>query len=188
MYFLRQPSILKNLVLMVLLMSTSTFNLFMIVFTAKNFPGDFQQNQIYLFLGDIPVIILVGYLLSRFRAQNVFIALFVLEALAGFSILALLEANDSGMALPVLLACARGCANGVFISIWTSLTRMFPILFSVTAVGISNIASYALSISIPFIAQISFPIPIMVFTIGSAACALLSSMLEVDHEDSELAD
>ena len=57
---------------------------------------------------------------------------------------------------------------------------MFPTLFNVTAIGISNIISAAIVMISPFVAQIAFPIPMIIFTILNAWAGLCSVLL---HED-----
>ena len=42
MYFLRQPVLLRNLLLMIVIWVATTFNYFMIAIQVKNFPGDFN--------------------------------------------------------------------------------------------------------------------------------------------------
>ena len=66
MYFLRQPNILRNLIIMIIVNSIGTFNFFLITFTIKNFPGDFTENQLYLNASNIAGVLILYFLGSKF--------------------------------------------------------------------------------------------------------------------------
>ena len=62
---------------------------------------------------------------------------------------------------------------------------MFPTLFNVTAIGISNIISAAILTISPFVAQIAFPIPMIIFTILNVWAGLCSVLLHEDPEEKD---
>ena len=69
MYFLRQPVLLRNLLLMIGIWVATSFNYFMIAIQVKNLPGDFNLNTIVMFGSDVPFSLLGGLLLRRYSAK-----------------------------------------------------------------------------------------------------------------------
>ena len=182
MFYLKQKTIRINLVLMTIIWVTVTFNYYMINFQVKYFPGDFGVNTIVMFGSDIPFCIMTGFMISFFRAKVVFLMFYVLQIIAGLSILFLVNPNEPGVIFPALVSCARGGVLGVFVTVYITHPKMFPTLFSVTSMGISNIFSRSIVIMAPMVAEISFPTPMIIFTILNTF-ALVCAYFIIDEEE-----
>ena len=183
MYFLNQPVLLRNLLLMIIIWVVTTFNYFMIAIQVKNFPGDFNLNTIVMFGSDVPFSLLGGLLLRRFSAKKVFALSSILQSVAGIMIVGFTDVNNPSYTFLVLVACARGGVCSLFIALFTEHPRMFPTLFGVTSIGICNFASRSSVIFAPIIAEIAFPTPIIIFTI-LALSALVCSLFIIDDKES----
>ena len=165
MYFLRQRTILVNLIAMTVVWMTVAFNYFMINLQVKYFPGVFEINMIVMFSTDIPASLFAGYLITVLRAKVVFMTFFALQAVAGLCILLFTNAQDPGVAFPLLIAAARVGVAGAFTAVWAIHPKMFPTLFAVTSIGISNIVSRSIVTLAPMAAELAYPTPIIIFTI-----------------------
>ena len=82
------------------------------------------------------------------------------------------------------VGCCRFGLAGVLISVWINHAKMFPTLFVATSMGISNIIARVIVIAAPIVAEVTFPIPVIVFT-ALNVLAGASSLFLVDHESSK---
>ena len=181
MYFLRQRTILVNLILMTIVWITVAFNYYMINLQVKYFPGEFSINMMVMTASDIPACLLAGYLVTKFSPRRVFIIFFTLQSLAGISILTFISVSNPGWTFPTLVGCARLGAVGAFTSTWLTHPRMFPTLFAVTSLGIANFASRSFVIFAPMVAEIAYPIPVVIFT-SLTILAGISSLFIIENK------
>ena len=177
MYFLRQRTILVNLIAMAILWMTTAFNFFMINIQLKNFPGVFEINMIVMFSTDIPATLFAGYLITELRAKVVFMTFFAMQSVAGLCILLFTNAQDPGVAFPLLIAIARVGVSGARLAVWAIHPKLFPTLFAVTSMGITNIVSRILVILAPMAAELAYPTPIIMFTILNIVAFFSSSFI-----------
>ena len=78
MYYLRQRTILVNLILITLVWITAVFNYYMINLQVKYFPGDFSVNMMVMTACDVPACLGAGYFVARYRAKVIFVFGFAL--------------------------------------------------------------------------------------------------------------
>ena len=150
----------------------------------KYFPGKTAINVMILMGADIPASILSGILFGRYKAKTLFLIFYTIQSLAGISILML--AFFGGMygtwIFSVLIAIARFGDTCCYAGIWIAHPRMFPTLFAVTSMGIASFFSRSIVVFAPMVAEIAFPIPLIVFTTLTAASGFTSIFL-IEHED-----
>lgn len=84
---------------------------------------------------------------------------------------------NPGYFFPVLVALARVGVQGTFTSVWITHPKMFPTLFAVTSIGISNIFSRSVVILAPMVAEIGYPTPMVIFTVINLIAAVSSLFL-----------
>ena len=93
---------------------------------------------------------------------------------------------DPGWLMFVLVGCCRFGVAGAFVGVWVNHAKMFPTLFVATSMGISNIFARIVVIFAPMIAEVTYPIPVIIFTILNV-CAVASSLFLVDIEQKDSA-
>lgn len=123
-----------------------------------------------------------GLLLKRYSAKKVFAFSSILQCLAGMMIVCLTSVSDPSYTFLILVACARGGVCSLFIALFTEHPKMFPTLFGVTSIGICNFASRSSVILAPVIAEIKFPVPIIIFTILGFS-AFICSLFIIDDQE-----
>jgi len=74
----------------------------------------------------------------------------------------------------VLVGLARLGVASTFASLYMAHPQFFPTLFAVTSMGISNLVCRIAVIFAPYMAEVSFPTPIIVFTVLQIAAAVAS--------------
>ena len=104
--------------------------------------------------------------------------------MAGLAILCV-NVNNSGWIFPVLVGLARLGVVGTFCSLWISHPRMFPTFFAATSMGIANFASRSIVIMAPMVAEIAYPIPIVVFT-SLTILSGISSLFIIENSKSNV--
>lgn len=188
MFFLGQREILNNLLLLTVVWIVSVFNYYMINLQVKYFPGNFTVNMIVMFGTDIPAAILAGYFIPRFQAKILFVVFFALQSFAGMAILLGMGASTSqSWVFPALVAIGRFGNTACFTGIWIAHPKMFPTLFAVTSLGISNFAARTFVIIAPIVAEIPFPLPMIVYTILTLLGGIASLFIVEKPNDEETA-
>ena len=152
-----------------MLWTTSSFNYFMINFYLKYVSPNIFLTSILASAGEI-----VGYLISLFTYMkwglkpSLYISLSI--PFSGGMLLIFMPNDSSYIAFFVLLARLGISAtqNIAFIA----STSLFPTIFASTAFGAVNIFARALTIPAPIIAETQKPIPMILFSVLTALCAL----------------
>ena len=80
------------------------------------------------------------------------------------------------------VGCCRFGISGVILGSWVNHAKMFPTLFVATSMGIAGIFSLIFVIAAPMVAELIFPIPVVIFT-ALSILAGVSSLFLVDLED-----
>ena len=104
-------------------------------------------------------------LLSMFRAKHIFMAYSVMSAFSSASMLFIVDHNNPGWAVPVLVGLGRFGVVAMFTMVYLVHPGFFPTLFAVTSMGISNLAARIFVILAPLIAEVSYPVPVIVVTV-----------------------
>ena len=125
-------------------------------------------------VADIPPPLLVLGLLKYFDKRKIFITFFGIQSLAGLSVALFFGPNSSGWIFPILIAICRGGVTATFATVWIVHPQMFPTLFAVTSLGISNLTARFFVILAPIIGEQKFPYPMYAFT-GLTLISLVAS-------------
>ena len=157
------------------------FNFYVLALQSKYFPGDFNHNTIAMFASDIPFTILGGFLSTILPARVVFALCLTMQSAAGTAIVLFIDQEDPSYIFLLLVVLARGANCALFISIYSVHPKMFPTLFGVTSIGICNFVSRSSVIFAPVVAEIAYPVPIIIFTTISLI-ALFCSFFMVEEE------
>lgn len=170
MFFLRQPEILKNLILMTLVWVTTSFAYYLIGLQVKYFPGDFRINALVLQLSDMLAYSSAHCFLKCLKAKHIFSFCFVLAGAAGVLISIIgnrsqqsEEEIEVGWSFTMFVVLARVGISASFNLVYIVHARMFPTLFSVTSLGISNFACRIAIATAPMVAEVRTPIPMSIF-------------------------
>lgn len=181
MHYLSQRRILVNLILLTLVWTSATFNYYMINLQVKHFPGHITLNVLVLMGTDVPASILSGFLFSRYPVKTLFLIFYAMQSIAGISILLLVKSSSPMWLFPVLVSIARFGDTSCYAGIWIAHPRMFPTLFSVTSMGVASFFSRGFVILAPMVAEIAYPIPIIVFVCLTTTSGL-TSMFLIENE------
>lgn len=125
----------------------------MLNFQVKYFPGDFIANKIVLAVADLPAPIFVFFLLSYYSKRTIFLTFFGLQSLAGLIIILFIGPQTKGWIFPILVAICRGGVTASFTAVWLTHPQMFPTLFAVTSLGISNLMARFFVILAPIVGE-----------------------------------
>lgn len=149
----------------------------MLSFQVKYMPGSFFANTLALSSVDLIAPIFVLVLFAYFSKRSVFIGLFVLQTLAGLAIIIFVDAANPTWTMPIFVGIAKFGITAAFTGVWIAHPSMFPTLFAVTSIGISNIASRFFVIFAPMVGEWAFPVPIYLFTALTIGSIFASYML-----------
>ena len=86
-YYLKQRTIMINLILMTIAWVVVAFNYYLATFMVKHIPGDFNINSLVMFSTDVPANLIVGWLGQKLPPRLTFTLCFGLQVVAGLSIL-----------------------------------------------------------------------------------------------------
>ena len=78
--------------------------------------------------------------------------------------------------------------TAAFTAVYINHPKMFPTLFAATSIGITNLIARSIMIFAPFVAEISYPTPMIIFSILSFMAFLSSYFildLNTDEQDSD---
>ena len=180
MYFLRQRTILINLLILTVLWVSCSFNYYLVGFKVKYFPGNINLNQMASILAESLAYIISGCLLSHFNSRWILLVCFTLSAVAGFSILMCDESSSDGLFVFLVLLAKFGIASAFNVVYATHPTR-FPTLFSVTSMGFVNFVARLATASSPFVAEADPPTPMLIFTVLCIASVCCTFCLRESH-------
>ena len=149
----------------------------------KNFPGDFEVNAMVIYLADIPACFLAGIFIQRIKMKTLLYGFYTLQITCALAIVIWFGCDgDPGPIFPVLAALSRIGVEGAFVVAWIEHPKMFPTLFAVTSMGISNLVSRSIGLFAPLAAEIDYPIPMVMF-IAVSAFAFVATFFIIDDRD-----
>ena len=158
------------------------FGFYMISMQIKYFPGSFTANTIALSSVDAIVPYCAGLLLRFYRARNLFVGFFGVQAILCILIVIFCKVNESsesgqGFLAMMIFVRAANCACQTLA--YAAHPRIMPTLFAATSMGIANFVSSLVGVMAPAVAEVDFPFSILVFAI-MAAGATASSYFIMD--------
>ena len=158
------------------------FNFYLTGILVKYFPGDFNFNNFVMFASDISGVLLAGYLCQKWIPKVFFALFFGIQIFAGLSIVLFVDNGNPGWSMPFFVGCCRFGVAGAFVGVWINHAKMFPTLFVATSMGISNIFARVFVVASPMIAEVTYPIPVIIFTLLNILAAA-STLFLIDIED-----
>ena len=171
------------MLLITLVWVTTSFSYYMINLKVKYFPGDFNLNVVMLNLSDMFAYSIGGCLLRCARAKVIFSICFVTSAIAGTGIIVVSQRSDEvGWAFVMLVIMSRLGIAANFNVVYIAQAKMFPTLFSVTAMGIANFCARVSIALAPMIAEIHQPIPMSIFVTLTIITAITSLFIDEPKE------
>ena len=171
--YFKQKNILRNQLLMTVIWITCAFSYYMLSIQIKHFPGDFSINTIIVGAAEIPAPLVAGLLMNtRLSINSIFIVYFLLQTCSGAGVIFFIDPKNTGWIFPTLIGISRFCLTGAFTAVWVAHPQMFPTLFAVTSLGLSNLVARATVIFAPLVAEIKYPIPMFIYTIMTLLAAI----------------
>ena len=182
MYYLRQCTILTNLVVVTLIWLTCSFDFYLIQFLVNTF------EQVYLSgigssLSDLLGYSTGGILSTKLGVKGAFLSGFTLATCGGLVILFYGLAHQSSPIFPVLVLVAKYGIGVSFNTAFVSHNQIFPVLFAATAMGYCNMFARLFSAGSSIFANLEEPIPMLMFTGTAAATAIASLFLRVPKQN-----
>jgi hypothetical protein len=175
-----------NLLLMLYIWVASSFNFYLINYITKNLPGDFFMNSLISSLTDVIVAALSGLAYAKMGLRLVFSAFFAMSAVGGLLIVVLGESLEGYV--PMMLSFAKGGIKIAIDTCYLANSTLFPAIFAGTAFGFCNAGAKIATIFAPMFAEISLPLPIIVFCAISCLGSVLSWLLKENIKESEKKD
>lgn len=163
MYFLKQPRILLNLILMAYLWTAASVTYFLVGYLLKYLPGGIFLNT-YSSSGSELVAYIVGGLAYKYLGlKRSFVFAFTISALGGLLIM-FWGYKDTSL-MPYFIIPAKFGVSAAFCLVYVANVDVFPTLFAATAFGICNFFARGASTLSSELAERSPPLPMIVFTI-----------------------
>mmetsp|Transcript_29445 Transcript_29445/g.39170 ORF Transcript_29445/g.39170 Transcript_29445/m.39170 type:complete len:149 (+) Transcript_29445:651-1097(+) len=129
---------------------------------------------------DVFAALISGYIAEMYSVKNQLFTYAIVPALASFGLLFVDQVNPDWR-LHVLLVLARAGVKATFSIIYISHQKYFPTLFTVTSLGIASLASQFAVIFAPFVAETSFPTPI-IFLLVLQLAASIGALFMMDEQ------
>lgn len=158
-YYLRQPEILRNVILMSFSWLASSFNYYMVVFLLKYFPGNVYVNSAVSSLSECAACVLAGFIYAKFGVKKAFISQYALSVIGGLGIVIYeisvgfysgdSTASADGWLFPTLVLFAKFGISSAFTLNYICMTDLFPVLFASAAFGFCNFLARVFTILAP---------------------------------------
>ena len=133
-YWLSQPKIRTNFIVMTFVWLATTFNRYLVMFLLKNF-GQVYTTTTFFSIGSMSGYVLGGFLFNRLGVVKCFRLGFSMSSGAGLLILLIGLNNMDSWLFPVLVMIAQfGTAFSLGLC-YQSNSHLFPTLFAATAMG-----------------------------------------------------
>ena len=175
-YWLRQRSILVNLVIMVFVWLSTNLNWYMCNFMVNEYEKVYVSG-VASYTTDIVVSILLTYFFKRFGVKNLLFSSFTFAAVGGALVLTygLQHQNSSGFIVSLLVA--RFGITMAYNTAFVGHADLFPVLFATSSMGYcSSLARLFTAIS-PILAKMDQPLPMYIFTVSCLLTGILTLFL-----------
>jgi OCT family organic cation transporter-like MFS transporter 4/5 len=174
---------LRNLLILVSLWITSSFDYYLLNYQMKNIEGNIFLNNFVSFMCQVPAQILGGILYKKIGIRFTFSAFFTV-AVAGAVGLLVIPIGQVSL-VPIFILLGKSGVSGTFNICYLANAQIFPAIFAGTAFGICNIGAKLATILAPLIAETNQPIPGITFAATATLAAFLSLLLVVDANPKE---
>ena len=184
MFYLKQTTILTNLIIMSTVWLSTSFCGFLMNMLSNTFKDEYVTG-IVNGLSEIVANTIASIIYEKLGVKPSIIITYTIATLGGVLIL-IWGLKDQGSAyfLVFFFMVKFGvCAN--FTIIYAANNLLFPTLFAATAMGICNFLARLFS-SLSFFAEnIEQPIPMIIFTVCCAATIVVAFFLRTKKQDKE---
>lgn len=177
--FCDSPTILINLILMIVMWTASSFCYYFITFFLKYIPGNIYVNTSISSISEIIAYVFSGSLMKILGTKVSYLIAWAVAILGG--VLMVCFSNvDAAMGVFVLLS--KFGVSFSFNNSYLATPMMFPVSLTATAFGLCNMVARLSTILSPVVAEFPFPSPMIVFTIVCIIAFVLTFFLRVIHK------
>ena len=137
---------------------------------------------------DIPACLLAGQLVLYSKPRIIFMSFFLLASVSSLCLVLFADTENPGAEMTIYIIFLRMGLTAAFTAVYINHPKMFPTLFAATSIGITNLIARSIMIFAPFVAEISYPTPMIIFSILSFMAFLSSYFildLNTDEQDSD---
>ena len=158
MYYLRQPVVLRNLLIVSFTLMATSFNYYMISFLIKYFPGSIYVNSMVSSVSELVAYALGGVFYERLGVKRSLFCCYMLSSIGGMLILAFEaetgffspEPKDAPIwVFPLLVILAKFGIACSFTLVFVSNIDVFPRDFGASALGTTNFVARLISVFAP---------------------------------------
>ena len=118
------------------------------------------------------------------KPRIIFMSLFFLSFVASLCLVLFADTENPGAEMTIYIILIRFGLTASFCAVYIIHPKMFPTLFAATSIGITNLFARSIMIFAPFVAEISYPTPMIIFTI-LCLLAFVSSYFILDLNNDE---
>jgi len=187
-FYLSQPDILINVIVMSLSWLASSFNYYMVAFLLKYFPGNVFINSVVSSLSEAFATALAGVIYNKFGVKKSFIMTYGLSTLGAIGIIVyeiavgFYSGNDEPVTnwlFPTLVLFTKFGISAAFTINYLCMLDLFPVLFASSAFGFCNFLSRFLTIFAPQVAEVQSLLPMIIFASLSGIAMISVGFLKV---------
>ena len=172
--FCSSSTILMNLILMCIMWTASSCNFYLMTFFLKYIPGNIYINTSLSNLSQATAYAVAGFFMNSIGIRASYFTGFMIGAGGGLFMMLYVE---STAIMPILVLLAQFGVALSFNICYLGMSQLFPVTLTGVAFGICNLfARFSTVMSAP-VAELSYPIPMIIFTILCIVPGLLSLLL-----------
>ena len=184
MFYLRQRSIIINLIVMSIIWFSTSFNYYLLSFLISTFENVYP-SALLSSCAEITAYAVAGLLYRRAGLKISISLSFLIGLIGGLLILFIGLKDESAWYFSLfVLVCRFGMAQN-FNIIYCSNADVFPILFCATAMGICNFLSRVFSALSPIISTLEEPLPMIIFCSTSTLAGLIVWVVQMPKKEGD---
>ena len=178
-----EPTLRNNLIGSAMVWSMCLFNLYVLVFFVKYFPGDIYVNSLTFAFTDMIAFFSSGVLLSRWNFIRVYKVAFLISTVGIVLLLAIpfvMSVSNAYAAIPLVCLTRMGVIIAFNVN-YISVGRLFPSKYLSSVYSAVNLFAHCAACLAPLVAEIPGPIPQVALICATALSAIsLKSMQELE--------
>ena len=164
MSYLRDSTILINLIVMAVLWLVWSFDYFLSNYQLKYLPGNVNVNTFASYATELVSYMVSGWFYSKFSLKQNIIGFYGLSFVFGMATL-LYGLKHPNWSLVLFICMMRfGMSAGSNIC-YIGTPTLFPTLFASTALGFVNVLARLLTAVAPYVNEIEEPIPMLIYCV-----------------------
>ena len=172
-----------NLLCSILVWLLGSFNLYLITFFLKYFPGNVYLNSICFACADILAFLSSGFVLKFLRINIGLVMSYSISFVASIFYFFNYVNPSNSWVIPLIISFTRFGGMMSFNVAYVSVSRLFPTALVTTVFGIVNFMSHIITVGAPVVAELPQPTPFIVFSANAGLAVLIGVHLkELDHE------